>query len=110
MTSEQRESSARSAATRLADKVVLDDLDGAASVLAPGAGSGFTQMVSSLSEPYGYRVVSVSDGSVSRVLMEFLDEVQTVNGPEKTTARFYFDIDVDESGALVTAIYKAPPR
>ena len=40
MTSEQRESSARSAATRLADKVVLDDLDGAASVLAPGAGSG----------------------------------------------------------------------
>lgn len=110
MTSEQRESSARSAATRLADKVVLDDLDGAASVLAPGAGSDFTQMVSSLSKPYGYRVVSVSDGSLSRVLMEFLDEVQTVNGPEKTTARFYFDIDVDEAGALVTAIYKAPAR
>lgn len=110
MTSEQRESSARSAATRLADKVVLDDLEGAASVLASGAGSGFTQMVASLSEPYGYRVVSVADGAPSRVLMEFLDEVQTVNGPEKTTARFYFDIDVDEAGALVTSIYKAPAR
>jgi len=67
-------------------------------------------VVASLNAPYGYRVALVSDGSLTRVLMEFLDEVQTVDGPEKTASRFYFDIDVDEGGALVTAIYKAPAR
>ncbi|MHB8868279.1 MAG: hypothetical protein ACYC6T_08510 [Thermoleophilia bacterium] len=112
LTREQREGSARSVAMSLSEKVVLNDPEGAAAMLAGSAGAGFVQLVSSLEAPYGNSVISVAttDGPNTRVLVEFLDRVTTVQGTNETTLRFYYEMRVDDSGALVTAIYKAPAR
>lgn len=112
LTREQRENSARIVAMYLSDKVVLNDTDAASSVLAGSAGAGFVQLVSSLEAPYSYSLVSVAigDGSSTRVLVEFLDRVETGEGTSETARRFYYEMKVDVSGALVTAIYTAPAR
>lgn len=112
LTRKQRESSARSVAVYLSDRVVLNDPQGAETVLAGSAGSGFVQLVSSLEAPYGYNVISVAttDGPNTRVLVEFLDRVAADQGTVEVVARFYYEMRVDASGALVTAIYKAPAR
>lgn len=111
-TREQREGSARSVAMYLSEKVVLDDPGSAAAVLATGAGPGFVQLVSSLDAPYGYSIISVAvtDGPNTRVLVEFMDRVPGDDGPVEVAKRFYYEMRVEASGALVTAIYKAPAR
>jgi hypothetical protein len=41
-------------------------------------------------------------------VVEFLDRVATGQGTVEVASRFYYEMRVDASGALVTAIYKAP--
>ncbi|MHB0980011.1 MAG: hypothetical protein ACYC5Q_08095 [Thermoleophilia bacterium] len=110
LTRTQRESSAKFAAMSLSEKVVLNDREGAADMLASSAGPGFVQLVSSLEAPYVSSVISVAttDGPNTRVLVEFLDRVTTDQGTAEVALRFYYEMRVDASGALVTAIYKAP--
>ncbi len=112
LTREQRERSARSLATSLADKVVIGDLDGARSLVAGRASAGLAQMVAILRDPSGYWVVppvNAGDAAVTRVLMEFYDTRDDGQGNlVDFNPRFYFDIAVDDAGAVVTGIYKAP--
>lgn len=96
----------------LSEKVILNDPDAASSVLGGSAGAGFVQLVSSLEAPYAYSLVSVAitDGPGTRVLVEFHDRVPAGDDTTEVTRRFYYEMKVDASGALVTAIYKAPAR
>ncbi|GAB4253106.1 MAG: hypothetical protein Kow00122_10960 [Thermoleophilia bacterium] len=111
LTRQQRESSARSLAMSLADKVVLGDMSGAQALVTGRAGSGLAQMVASMREPYGYRVVTVSteNPAGTRVLMEFWDRRDDGQGNLiEVKPRFYFDVQIGEDGAVITGIYKAP--
>lgn len=111
-TREQRESSASSLALYLSNQVIAGDLDAAGAALAGSAGAGFVQLVASLEAPYGAKIISVSvtDGPNTLVLVEFLDRVPGDDGPVEVAKRFSYEIRVEASGALVTAIYKAPAR
>ncbi|MCZ7664042.1 MAG: hypothetical protein M5U22_14425 [Thermoleophilia bacterium] len=112
LTREQRESSASSRAKFLARKVVLGDLDGARKLVTGSASAGLAMMVATLNEPSDVRVMApilVGDSGVTRVLVEFYDRRDDGQGNlVDFNPRFYFDITVDEDGAVVTGIYKAP--
>lgn len=111
LTRQQRESSARSLSMSLADKVVLGDLSGAQALVTGRASSGLAQMVASMREPYGYRVVTVNTENPAgpRVLMEFWDRRDDGQGNLiEVKPRFYFDVQIGEEGAVVAGIYKAP--
>src|SRR5680860_1004832 len=108
---EEREGSARSAAQYLTLSVVEDDLAGADSVVTNGAHQGLVQMASSLHDPYGYRMISVTPGTGNsvRVIVEVKDRrSDRSGGVQELTPRFLYEVRVDEGGALVEYIYAAP--
>ena len=100
--SAQREKDAESAVLALADEVVRSfwdgDLSAALRMVASGAQGSLTQMVSSLNDPSGYRIVDSESRSSNtvRVTLEFTD---TDDNP-----RFFLTVRVDEGGATITAI------
>lgn len=111
LTSEERERSARSAAQHLTLRVVEDDLAGADAVATNGAHQGLVQMASSLHDPHGFLMISVTPGTGNsvRVIVEIKDRRSDGSGgTEEITPRFLYEVRVDENGALVEHIYAAP--
>src|SRR5660397_90878 len=109
---EEREGSARSAAQYLTLSVVKGDLAGADSVVTNGAHQGLVQMASSLHDPYGYRMISVTPGTGNsvRVIVEVKDRrSDRSGGVQELTPRFLYEVRVDEGGALVENIFYAAP-
>jgi len=109
---EEREGSAKSAARYLTLSVVEGDLAGADSVVTNGAHQGLVQMASSLHDPYGYRMISVTPGTGNsvRVIVEVKDRrSDRSGGVQELTPRFLYEVRVDEGGALVENIFYAAP-
>src|SRR5680860_1214364 len=109
---EEREGSAKSAAQYLTLSVVEGDLAGADSVVTNGAHQGLVQMASSLHDPYGYRMISVTPGTGNsvRVIVEVKDRLSDRSGGvQELTPRFLYEVRVDEGGALVEYIFYAAP-
>src|SRR5660398_112823 len=109
---EEREGSAKSAAQYLTLSVVEGDLAGADSVVTNGAHQGLVQMASSLHDPYGYRMISVTPGTGNsvRVIVEVKDRrSDRSGGVQELTPRFLYEVRVDEGGALVENIFYAAP-
>src|SRR5664279_1722617 len=109
---EEREGSAKSAAQYLTLSVVQGDLAGADSVVTNGAHQGLVQMASSLHDPYGYRMISVTPGTGNsvRVIVEVKDRrSDRSGGVQELTPRFLYEVRVDEGGALVENIFYAAP-
>ncbi len=106
-TSVQREGSARTAAAYLADMVITGNTSGARALVAPEAQALLAQMMTSLTEPHGYRITgvrSLSDTSV-RVTLEISDRVVSPNGELKEALpKFVIKVRVDDKGAVITAI------
>ena len=106
-TATEREGSAKAASTYLADLVITGNTSGARNLVAAEAQSSLAQMMDSLSEPYGYRVISVLSltGDTVRVTLEISDRVTNGRGElVETTKRFFIKVRVDSKGAVVTAI------
>jgi hypothetical protein len=103
----QRETSARSAAFHLGDLVVTGNTSGARALVTAEAQASLVQMITSLNEPYGYRVTGARSltGNTVRVTMEVNDRVSNGRGElEETVKRFAIQVRVDSGGAVITAI------
>jgi len=107
----QLERTAKSAVFSLAGMVVdyfaSGDMSGARALVASGAQSSLVQMISSLSDPDGYRWVSTRQISTDTVLitLEFSDRVSNAQGELVEVARrFAFTVHVDDENAVITAI------
>lgn len=107
----QLEKTAKSAVFSLAamvvDYFVTGDISGARALVAPGAQSSLVQMISSLSDPFGYRWISTKGVSADtvRITLEFSDRVSNPQGELVEVARrFALTVRVDEESAVITAI------
>jgi hypothetical protein len=110
LTREQRESSARSVASFLAQAVIARDQNAAASVVAPSGASGLALMFASLEDPATYRIISVdaSEETSARVLLEIVDRRRDHQGElVQVGERFILLLRLDAGGVYVNSIYAA---
>jgi hypothetical protein len=100
-------STARDAGLHLGQLAVTDNISGARGLVAAGAQSSLVQMLKSLNEPYGCRVVSAEPqaGSMFRVVLEIDDRVNNGNGElTEKVKKFVLKVRVNDDGALITDI------
>lgn len=107
MAAAQRESSAESAARRLADLVITGNTSGARALVASDAQKSLVQMIMSLTEPYGSKITGseVLDSDTVRVTMEIKDRVvNNVGEVMQVTKRFAVRVQVEGDDAVIIAI------
>ncbi len=110
LTREQRESSAFSAASFLAEAVIARDQGAAASVVSSSGGSGLALMFASLNNPLSYSILSVdaSQETSARVLLEITDRrIDSQGEPVQVGERFILLVRLDAGGVYVSSIYAA---